>query len=45
MSGCPYGCIYNAADTVRELRTEKNFSYQRDVIVTKLRETSGKSFY
>ena len=44
MSGCPYGCIYNAADTVRELRMEKNFSYQRDVIVTKLRETSEKVF-
>jgi choline dehydrogenase-like flavoprotein len=44
MSGCPYGCIYNAADTVHELRTEKNFSYQRDVIVTKLRETPEKVF-
>jgi ferredoxin len=32
MSGCPYGCIYNSADTVR------------DVIVTKLRETSEKVF-
>ncbi len=44
MTGCVYGCIYNAADTVRELRTEKNFAYQRDVIVTKLRETSEKVF-
>jgi choline dehydrogenase-like flavoprotein len=44
MSGCPYGCIYNSADTVRELRAEKNFTYQRDVIVTSLRETSGKVF-
>jgi choline dehydrogenase-like flavoprotein len=44
LSGCPYGCIYNAADTVRELRAEKNFAYQRDVIVTKLRETSEKVF-
>jgi hypothetical protein len=44
MYGCPYGCIYNSADTVRELRLEKNFQYQRDVIVTKLRETSGKVF-
>ena len=42
--GCPYGCIYNSADTVRELRAEKNFSYQRDVIVTKLRENSEKVF-
>jgi choline dehydrogenase-like flavoprotein len=40
--GCPYGCIYNSADTVRELLAEKNFTYQRDVIVTKLRETSEK---
>jgi choline dehydrogenase-like flavoprotein len=42
--GCPYGCIYNSADTVRELRAEKNFRYQRDVIVTKLRENSEKVF-
>ena len=42
MYGCPYGCIYNSADTVRELRAEKNFTYQRDVIVTTLREDSGK---
>ena len=41
MTGCPYGCIYNSADTVRELRAQKNFSYQRDVIVTRLRENSG----
>ena len=44
MSGCPYGCIYNSADTVRELRLENNFQYQRDVIVTKLRENSEKVF-
>ncbi len=42
MYGCPYGCIYNSADTVRELCGDKNFSYQRDVIVTRLRENSGK---
>ena len=42
MYGCPYGCIYNSADTVRELRAEKNFSYQRDIIVTNLRERAGK---
>jgi choline dehydrogenase-like flavoprotein len=40
--GCPYGCIYTSADTVQELRAEKNFTYQRDVIVTRLREDSGK---
>ena len=44
MSGCPYGCIYNSADTVHELRAEKNFAYQRDVIVTSLSETAGKVF-
>jgi choline dehydrogenase-like flavoprotein len=44
MYGCPYGCIYNSADTVRELRAEKNFTYQRDVIVTSLRENPGKVF-
>ena len=44
MYGCPYGCIYNSADTVRELRAEKNFTYQRDVIVTSLRETPEKVF-
>ena len=44
MYGCPYGCIYNAADTVRALRAEKNFTYRRDVIVTSLRENSEKVF-
>ena len=44
MSGCPYGCIYNSAGTVRELRAEPNFTYQRDVIVTSLRETPEKVF-
>ncbi|MDD5138898.1 MAG: hypothetical protein PHY43_01400 [Verrucomicrobiales bacterium] len=44
MYGCPYGCIYNSAGTVRELRAEKNFAYQRDVIVTTVRETPEKVF-
>jgi ferredoxin len=44
LHGCPYGCIYNSADTVRELCAQKNFSYQRDVIVTSLRENSEKVF-
>jgi choline dehydrogenase-like flavoprotein len=44
MYGCPYGCVYNSAATARELRLEKNFQYQRDVIVTKLRENSEKVF-
>jgi len=42
MYGCPYGCIFNSADTVRELRADNNFSYRRDVIVTSLRESPGK---
>ncbi len=41
MTGCVYGCIFNAADTVREFQKQNNFSYERDVIVTKLRENSG----
>jgi len=40
LSGCPYDCIYNSAGTVRQLRAEKNFTYQGDVIVTRLREDS-----
>jgi choline dehydrogenase-like flavoprotein len=44
MYGCPYGCIYNSADTVRELHAEKNFTYLRDVIVTAVREKSEKVF-
>jgi choline dehydrogenase-like flavoprotein len=41
LSGCPYDCIYNSASTVRQLRAEKNFTYQGDVIVTRLREDAG----
>jgi choline dehydrogenase-like flavoprotein len=43
MTGCVYGCIYNAANTVLELQTQDNFQYQNDVIVTRLfeREQSG----
>jgi ferredoxin len=44
MYGCPYGCIYNSADTVREMSNGENFQYQRDVIVTSLRESGGKVF-
>jgi len=42
MSGCPYGCIFNSADIVHQLSANKSFSYERDVIVTSLREDSGK---
>jgi choline dehydrogenase-like flavoprotein len=41
MTGCVYGCIYNSADTVRELQANKNFHYEGNVIVTKLLESSG----
>jgi len=40
MTGCVYGCIYNAAYTVRELQKNSNFQYEHDVIVTKVRESS-----
>ena len=42
MYGCPYGCIFNSASTVHELRAENHFSYERDVVVTSVREHSGK---
>lgn len=42
--GCPYGCIYNSAETVLEMRTDRNFDYRRDVIVTKVSENAEKAF-
>ena len=41
MTGCVYGCIYNAAYTVHDMQKHANFRYERDVIVTRLRESSG----
>jgi choline dehydrogenase-like flavoprotein len=41
MYGCPYGYIYNTADTVRQMKEEQNFSYVPNVIVTSLRESAG----
>lgn len=41
LTGCVYGCIYNSADTVRELQRHENFKYENDVIVIRLREQSG----
>lgn len=38
MTGCVYGCIYNSAETVRELQRLENFKYEGDVIVGRLRE-------
>jgi len=42
MYGCPYGYIYNSADTVRQMRSEKNFTYQAYFIVTTLEERGDK---
>ena len=42
MSGCPYGCIFNSADTVRQLQCRPGFTYQRDAIVTTLSEAGGR---
>ena len=44
MGGCVYGCIYNSADTVRELRQDKKFSYHGDLIVKTVRENGSKIF-
>lgn len=38
--GCPYGCIYNAEQTLQTLLTRKGFTYRKDVIVRRLDETS-----
>ena len=40
MYGCPYGYIYNSADTVHRLAREKNFTYSPGVVVTHVREDS-----
>jgi choline dehydrogenase-like flavoprotein len=42
MYGCPYGYIYNSADTVRQMQQQPRFTYQPDTIVTALRETAGR---
>lgn len=41
MYGCPYGYIYNSADTLRELMRNGNFEYRPNVIVTSLRESAA----
>ena len=41
MYGCPYGCIYNSADTVAAFRANPLFSYRSGVIVTRVEERSG----
>ena len=42
MYGCPYHCIFNSTDVVGELRADSRFAYQRDVIVTALRERADR---
>ena len=38
MYGCPYGYIFNAEQTVRELRQNPNFTYQSDLVITRVEE-------
>src|SRR5439155_25823429 len=39
MYGCPFGYIYNSADTLRQLESHPSFSYQPGVIVKMVRES------
>jgi hypothetical protein len=41
MYGCPYGHIYNSADTLRELLQNGRFSYESDVIVSHVNENNN----
>jgi choline dehydrogenase-like flavoprotein len=41
MYGCPYGYIFNAEQTVRELEQNPNFTYRPDAYVTRVQE-NGK---
>jgi choline dehydrogenase-like flavoprotein len=41
MTGCPYGLVYSAEQTLRELQRDSNFSYQPGVIVSHFREKRG----
>lgn len=36
--GCPYNLIYNSAQTVEELKKDKNFTYTPDVLVDRVEE-------
>jgi hypothetical protein len=40
MYGCPYGYIYTSADTVTQLLSNPNFSYQSGVVVDQVRESA-----
>ena len=41
MYGCPYGYIYNSADTVAQMVGNPNFSYQPGVIIDQVRESAA----
>lgn len=38
LHGCPYGFIYNSADTVRGLKADGRFAYEPDVVVSAVSE-------
>jgi choline dehydrogenase-like flavoprotein len=40
MYGCPYGFIYNAETTLQQLRMNPNVSYEPDIVITTLQESS-----
>ena len=40
--GCPYGLIYNAADTLDTLRSHPQFSYEADVVVRRVHESGTR---
>ena len=40
--GCPYGFIYNAADTLDRLRSHERFSYRTGVLVERLVESRSE---
>jgi ferredoxin len=42
LSGCPYGFIYNSEHTIAQFRGHDKFSYQPDVVVTRLRESADE---
>lgn len=44
MYGCAYGCIYCSADTIAEWKSNPNFTYQPDVIVSSVAESGAKVF-
>ena len=39
--GCPYGYIYNSADTLSALRADRNFTYRPGVVVQRVTEASS----